>query len=488
MTMCVPDTTDWACAYTDEELAGMRDNPATAARMARAEALAWNTLAALTAWRIGVCPETVRPCSARCAPAGTWMAAPVNSGQTGALPLHTIGRSFTPHITGGQWVNSCGCSSADSCSCSAVDEVILPGPVGGIREVKIDGAVIDPTWYRVDNGNRLVSQHPGLVWPLCQDMSAPSVPVPTYEPVTLTWVKGSTMKLSRSGDVVTAELSAKANEGTFVPIPADFAPASTLSRPLPTTGDLYLDPTNYMGYGTGAGLYSTVDQQVTFQYLAAPEVIPSTDPVTLTWPSGWTVEFSRLGDIVTGVLTTTAGVNGPEYLPVPPQFQAAGPVNQIRYNSTTNPEIVVSVNEFGGPSNTGVGAFSAITPAAGTQMIFQWLGEPLPPTPGGSTFEVTYYRGAEPNEMTNYAAGLLAAEYYKACGNEKCKLSRKVTQVVRGGTSYELDWNLFEDGWTKIEAVDAVIAIYNPHHLKTPPRVLSPDGPSNVRRTTWMAR
>lgn len=279
MTMCVPDTTDWSCAFTDEQLVEMRTDPAKAALMNRAEALAWYSLAALCAWQLGVCAETVRPCSARCAPPGTWIAAPVNSGQTGGLPLRTIGRAFTPHITGGEWVNSCGCSRSDACSCGPLDEVILPGPVGTIIEVKIDGTIIDPTWYRVDNGNRLVAQHEGLKWPLCQDMSKPD---------------------------------------------------------------------------------------------------------------------------------------------------------------------------------------------------------------GG--FTVTYFRGAAPNDMTNYAAGLLANEFYKACGGQDCKLSRKVKTAVRGGATYELDWNLFEDGWTRIEAVDAVIRIYNPHHAKTPSRVLTPDGPSRTRRTTWMVR
>lgn len=279
MTMCIPDTTDWTCAYTDEQLAAMREDPKQLAAMKRSEALAWNTLAALCAWQIGVCPTTVRPCSARCAPPGSWLAAPVGGGQTGALPLRTIGRSFTPHMVGGEWVNSCGCSSPDACSCGPVDEVILLGPVGDIVDVKIGGTVIDPTWYRVDNGNRLVAQHEGLQWPLCQDMS-------------------------------------KA-DGEFI---------------------------------------------------------------------------------------------------------------------------------------------------------------------------VTYFRGAAPNEMTNYAAGLLAAEFMKACaGDGKCRLSPKVKSVVRNGASYELDWNLFENGWTRIEAVDAVIRIYNPHHLKAPSRVLSPDTPTRQRRTTWMA-
>lgn len=377
--ICYPDGTSWDCAYTEEQLVEMRTSPDTAARMARSEALAWYSLAALCAWQIGVCADVVRPCSARCSPPGTWIAAPVNTGQQGALPLRTIGRSFTPHIVGGDWVNSCGCSNRDACSCGPVDEVILPGPVGTIVEVKIDGTIIDPTWYRVDNGNRLVAQHEGLKWPLCQDMSSAPTAPPTFEPVIITPEPGTTITFTRAGDVASARLD-------LTSMPLNY-PGGTLDaafRPANGSANMYVDD-----YG----------------------------------------------------------------------FRVA--------------ETDWEVMEFGA------------IPGSAT---FQWLAGPAAPVVSTNTFEVTYYRGAAPNEMTKYAAGLLAAEFYKACGGEACKLSRKVKTVVRGGASYELDWNLFDDGWTRIEAVDAVIRIYNPHHAKTPSRIISPDGPSRVRRTTWMTR
>lgn len=149
----------------------MRDDPAKLKTMETSEALAWNTLASLCAYRIGVCPTVIRPCSARCAPAGSWMAAPVGGGSGGGLPVRTIGTSFTPHISGGEWVNSCGCQSG-GCSCGRVDEVILPGPVGDIVSVHIDGTLVPAANYRVDQGNRLVSISPDLRWPLCQDVTA----------------------------------------------------------------------------------------------------------------------------------------------------------------------------------------------------------------------------------------------------------------------------------------------------------------------------
>lgn len=276
--ICHPET-DWGCAYTDEQLEEMRGDERKAKAMERAEALSWYSLASLTAYQIGVCPIDIRPCSARCAPAGSWMVAPVGGGSTAGLPTLTIGLAFTPHITGGNWVNSCGCGTGD-CSCGSLDEVFLPGPVGAIESVKIDGEIIDPTRYRVDEGNRLTSLDPTLVWPGCQDMTS-------------------------------------------------------------------------------------------------------------------------------------------------------------------------------GPDDEG-------------------------------SFIVSYYRGAAPNEMTRFAAGMLAVEFYKACVNDsKCRLPRGVRTVTRGGTSYEVDTTLFENGYTGIPEVDAVIRMYNPNRLKGGARVLSPESRANGRRTTW---
>lgn len=277
--ICHPET-DWGCAYTNEQLVEMREDAKKAKAMQRAEALAWTSLAALTAYQIGVCPIEIRPCAARCAPTGSWMVAPAGGSSLAGLPTMTIGASFTPHISGGNWVNSCGCGTGD-CSCSSVSEVYLPGPVGAIESVRIDGELVDPSRYRVDNGNRLTSMDPNLVWPVCQDMRTSS-------------------------------------------------------------------------------------------------------------------------------------------------------------------------DEIG-------------------------------------SFAVTYYRGAAPNEMTQYAAGVLATEFYKACtGDSKCRLPRGIRTVTRGNASYEIDSTIFENGLTQIPEVDAVIRIYNPHLLKSAPRVLSPDGPTFGRRTTWI--
>jgi hypothetical protein len=160
--LCWP--VDWSCV--DEEWLESLD----AGVRARAEALAVSSLRALTAYQVGGCPVIVRPCAEGCAPP-RYMEAIVTSASAGALGAR-VG-PWWPHINvDGAWVNTgCGCTAP--CSCTFVPEVILPAPVGAVVEVNLDGALLDPSAYRVDNGNRLVRTD-GQAWPKCQDMAAPA--------------------------------------------------------------------------------------------------------------------------------------------------------------------------------------------------------------------------------------------------------------------------------------------------------------------------
>lgn len=164
MDTCFP--ADWSCALTDDELDALDPD-----LRARVEGMAWATLQSLTAYQIAPCPVLIRPCATGCQPPGGYLIAPVRmSGSfAGVLPGFP-GR--TPHVsTGGVWVNSCLCENGD-CSCTQLCEAILPGPVGGIVEVWLDGVLLPADSYRVDNGNRLVSLDPDVCWPACQDMMA----------------------------------------------------------------------------------------------------------------------------------------------------------------------------------------------------------------------------------------------------------------------------------------------------------------------------
>lgn len=67
----------------------------------------------------------------------------------------------------GVWRN-CGC--AGGCTCAPRCEVWLPGPVAAVTTVMVDGLLIDPSAYRVDNGQYLVRTD-GECWPECQDFN-----------------------------------------------------------------------------------------------------------------------------------------------------------------------------------------------------------------------------------------------------------------------------------------------------------------------------
>jgi hypothetical protein len=254
--ICYPDSTDWSCYGSEADVDAIDD-----VLKARSEALAWSSLWTLTGGAISICPITVRPCKRDCV-RGTWYESyELASGAS-------TGGPFTPTMTAnGAWVNTCACQT-NICSCGEVCEVLLPGPVGKIVEIKIDGEVVDPATYRVDNFN-LLTRTNDECWPTCQDMSKEDT-----------------------------------EEGTF---------------------------------------------------------------------------------------------------------------------------------------------------------------------------SVTYYRGEAPNSLTNYAAGLLAAEYLKACQGKKCRLPAGVTSIVRQGVSMEIATGAFPGGYSGIREVDTVVAAINPYGLRQPSSVKSPD-------------
>lgn len=124
----------------------------------RALALASSTLQRLTGGRVSNCPIKVRPCKP-----GSY------AYQTHMIPQYGV--PFQPGMDAlGQWINT-GCCSAANCECQVACEVMLPAPVGRVDEVRVDGAVVDPAYYRVD-GSRLVWTAGGdCGWPATQDLS-----------------------------------------------------------------------------------------------------------------------------------------------------------------------------------------------------------------------------------------------------------------------------------------------------------------------------
>ena len=105
----------------------------------------------------GICEASVRPCGDPC---GCWGAA--NPG------LHW-GSWWAPADWGWGWgFDGCG---GRSCGCEPLSSVRLGYPVREIVAVTIDGVVVDPALYRVDQWRDLVRTDGGF-WPSCQDLAA----------------------------------------------------------------------------------------------------------------------------------------------------------------------------------------------------------------------------------------------------------------------------------------------------------------------------
>ncbi len=161
----------------------------------RAKVLATATLRSLTAYRVGGCPRTVRPCS--------------------ASRLHLTSRLGVSIWEHGEWLGN-GCACTNACGCHARSVVVLSAPVGEIHEVKVDGVVLNPSTYRLD-GARLLRTD-GQAWPTSQDMTLPDTEPGTFS---ITYLPG--YKVDMLGAIAAGLLTyeyAKACSGGQCRLPA----------------------------------------------------------------------------------------------------------------------------------------------------------------------------------------------------------------------------------------------------------------------------
>ncbi len=121
-----------------------------------AEMAAEATMRLLTLYRVGGLPITVMPCTGTCAFPSMPFSGPAQSGHS-YLPFYPI------LLNSGAYAN-CFCGS--SCDCESRPSVYLGTPVGRIDAVVINGVTLDPSAYRVEDGNRLVRLD-GEEWPAC---------------------------------------------------------------------------------------------------------------------------------------------------------------------------------------------------------------------------------------------------------------------------------------------------------------------------------
>jgi len=179
MTICHPDTAIWPDASVTLPSTGATPGEVALHRVQVDLALGygWSTLQVLTAYQISICPITVRPCGSGGGARGSYYIAPID-GPNGGSP-------WWPSLVDGMMINV---MLRDGSSQEWVDEIVLPGPVGKVQSVIIDGVVLDPEMYRVDNGNRLVRED-GQGWPSHQDFNLPAGSVGTF---TVTYYHGAT--------------------------------------------------------------------------------------------------------------------------------------------------------------------------------------------------------------------------------------------------------------------------------------------------------
>lgn len=100
----------------------------------------------------GICEETVHPCAQPCGLDG-----PPN--YSTPIELWTNGTTTM--------LGTCGCAS--TCRCGNPSQLVLTGwPLLDVSQIVIDGEVLDPTAYQIDDWRRLV-RIDGDAWPACSD-------------------------------------------------------------------------------------------------------------------------------------------------------------------------------------------------------------------------------------------------------------------------------------------------------------------------------
>jgi hypothetical protein len=144
---CDPWEVEWCCdlSSTTPAVTGM------------AAAAATEILWALSGRQYGLCKSWIRPCRSGC-----------NTGPAPGWGWPDDETWVRPVLLDGQWSNVLCGGCMDECSCSHTSEVILPGVVDAVIAVYIDGSLVDPNNYRLDDA-RILVRTDGQEWPLCQD-------------------------------------------------------------------------------------------------------------------------------------------------------------------------------------------------------------------------------------------------------------------------------------------------------------------------------
>lgn len=411
----------WPRPNTDCCAGLQSDDPAQQAVIERTLRIAVSILHGLTGRQFGLCPVTVRPCRRSC-----------SDGHSG----YWSGAGWTPVLDGGVWYNQpCGRCGPSGCSCSELCEVDLPGPVADVLQVRLDGLVLNPAEYRVDNARKLVRTTFGpLVLDEWIDMGG-GVAVATQSDIPANGVSWS------GGAVVTnGQVSLPAQAGPFL-----------LNFSLP----------------------GRMQQRVRFRLEPYAE---------LTLPAGWTVEQIQ-----------TPGADSSVFQVSPTEVRGGQFGGWVVVTGTgQSPQFLLPSGPNGIGEERGGAAVEYVSylddHRGGCWPTCQNMAAP---TTEPGTFEVTYRRGRPVPEAGLWAAGLLACELVKACtvGQScNCELPANIKSVTREGVAIDFEQVnvavIGNKGRTGIPEVDLWIQTVNPYGVTGRARAYSPDRPP-MRTTTW---
>lgn len=187
---------DWQPIWCEEL------SPAAMAVTGDAVRIAADVLWILSGQRFGLCTVTLRPCREDCS--SDWLGWNDWWPGVGQGVRTSTGGGPRPWWYNGVWYNICG-GCTGSCSCTLIDTAYLPAPTREVIEVKLDGAVMDPSLYRVDE-NRMLVRLDGQLWPMCQNMGLPDDRPGTWS-VTITVGEDVPLLARRAVGQLAAELA-----------------------------------------------------------------------------------------------------------------------------------------------------------------------------------------------------------------------------------------------------------------------------------------
>jgi len=202
------------------------------------EQMAIEIMWAASGRQFGLCTKTYRPCPVGCE-------APAQINEWSLIGV----KSWWPRweVMPGSDFAVIGCGCHGSCSCTRLEEFDLwHRPVRSVKEVVIDGEVLDESAYRLSK-NRLI-RIDGESWPTCQDWTVNADEVGAWT-VTYTWGRPVPFGGRVSAGVLAAELAKAVCGDDSCELPRR---VQTITRQGVTA--TFIDPMQFLDQGK-TGLY-----------------------------------------------------------------------------------------------------------------------------------------------------------------------------------------------------------------------------------------